>query len=1617
MLASTARRARVGVVTAALVLLATTGISAFAAYPPPPNDTATTAEILGAAPVIVTGSNVRGTNSIGTTTLGNLPSVPGPDVFYRFTPTTTGNHWITMIPWVEVPVYASSGGTVPIPNLCVYVLEADSGIFIAGSDANSRDVADTVVATLTAGVEYLIVVDSAEIAPRAQEFEFTLVVTQAPSAGPYHCAAPGFISNTLPTAVVGTLTGASNNITFVPGTGRCAIVDTGPTFLPGPDHVYAFTTGPNPSDAGDYLFSLVPHGQAWNGLLYIVDSCPPFFPFGCLGAASHTSSTLRQSETIVVTLDFDTTYYVVVDSGTLSLPDAKYTLLVDHASNWGITEVEPNNFPFEASPLLPGLHNGGQLVGPGDIDVWTLPLLAGDRLYALFDVGNAALSNIEGTLTILDPFGGVLEFDDDDGEGSVSPIATLNFRTSSFASAVAGVSAQVDGPHYLQVATATGQTLARYGLHYGVQPAGRSPALECEPNDTLDFADTSGKDYFRGTLLTNGDLDHYAFHAEAGERIYLALDGDPERDSGGADPTHPLATDAGLRVFDVDGDVLISSHNDTGLVKPGQAPDYPAEGLVFTAPASGTYVVQVYGARANMFGPGRTYELAIFRDDAAPALLEDRDPVILSIMTDFFNDTLTVTASDNAAGDSGLCSVTLAAGSVNLTLLNVNLSPGDPTSVFQIGLLDPGISGAGKLIITDCAGNTASAAVAIDADQPACGGTVQVSGRRTFFSSHPPLHAPDNQPAGPGVSGDLRINATGLIQDVDVTVTVETSRVPDVRCYLIHPDGTPIALTINRGSSSAFNLTDATFDDDAAAILSILSGDEPYTGRWRPQEAGGLALLNGREVFGTWLLNVIDSTNSNTGGSNLIRWSLDIDAGFPNPEYFAGFAEDNTGLASIQLNNADNVVLELSADFQPGDTSVAYFVRLVNPSQNGSGTIIVTDLSQNTCETPVSLAGLPDNEVPENDGRVTRDITLGAEVQLEVGSFDPIGVPSLVNVSDNVAVSEVIVDLMINTRDIGRLAATLTHDDAMAALLNRVGMTERGSVGLTKDNIWVLLDDNAPVEDDAHLEPALGSIEFFGLHQPDGRGDYIGDGISSDPRDNMLFVFEGRPSAGLWELHVGDYREQGTTRSIFRRWTATLITPGAPERYVGTARDRYPQAGICEVRIGPGSTNLLAQANFAPGAAEVDYVISLADPTQPGSGTFELVDCAGNVRAIPLTLAPQTADQNPPVVTGVVNPVTQLFEGFASDDAPGDSNIAAIELAPWSSNLQLLSVTPDGQGNAHFVVGRPDPNANGRGYVRVRDAIGFRRHMLVHIDATAPVCTGSIGPTKRYISTHGPLTIPDNDTGGVNSDIVVPDVDQVTDLDLTLNITHGFDGDIRATLLSPAFITLFNGIGSTGNDFIDTTLDDEAPLAINAGTAPFTGHWQPQAPATLSILDGNPAAGTYTLNIADTRVFNRGTFDSWSVTITSPTFPERYDGRAEDSEQWATGLCTIELAADAQNLALHVDPFEPGAAIVRYSVALANPRLPGLGTVLVSDCAGNFCVVPICLQPAIPPLLGDFNGDSAVTPADFGGFSTSFTGPDFGGFEPCDPRRVGDFDFDGDVDLADLALFQAQVQP
>jgi subtilisin-like proprotein convertase family protein len=136
-----------------------------------------------------------------------------------------------------------------------------------------------------------------------------------------------------------------------------------------------------------------------------------------------------------------------------------------------------------------------------------------------------------------------------------------------------------------------------------------------------------------------------------------------------------------------------------------------------------------------------------------------------------------------------------------------------------------------------------------------------------------------------------------------------------------------------------------------------------------------------------------------------------------------------------------------------------------------------------------------------------------------------------------------------------------------------------------------------------------------------------------------------------------------------------------------------------------------------------------------------------------------------------------------------------------------------------------------------------------------------------YTSIDGPVAIPDNDPAGRASTIPVADNRTVTDVNVTVNVTHTYDSDLTLYLITPAgtSVTLAAKRGGTGDNFRNTVFDDEATIPIASGTPPFTGSFVPETP--LSAADGISSLGAWKLKAVDSSADDTGTIDNWTLTL------------------------------------------------------------------------------------------------------------------------------------------------------
>jgi len=185
------------------------------------------------------------------------------------------------------------------------------------------------------------------------------------------------------------------------------------------------------------------------------------------------------------------------------------------------------------------------------------------------------------------------------------------------------------------------------------------------------------------------------------------------------------------------------------------------------------------------------------------------------------------------------------------------------------------------------------------------------------------------------------------------------------------------------------------------------------------------------------------------------------------------------------------------------------------------------------------------------------------------------------------------------------------------------------------------------------------------------------------------------------------------------------------------------------------------------------------------------------------------------------------------------------------------------------------------------------------------------GQTTNFTYSSGTLnaSVPDGNTTGITEGTTVSGVyGYISDIQVNLDITGGFNGDLYAYLAGPAgqFAVLLNRSGVTsGNAFgygdagFNITLNETGvnihnyESTVNPGGAQLTGTWgadgrniDPQsaagafdtAPITagLNTYNGTLPNGSWTLFISDLSSGGQSTLVSWGLTVVTVPEPQTW---------------------------------------------------------------------------------------------------------------------------------------------
>jgi subtilisin-like proprotein convertase family protein len=138
---------------------------------------------------------------------------------------------------------------------------------------------------------------------------------------------------------------------------------------------------------------------------------------------------------------------------------------------------------------------------------------------------------------------------------------------------------------------------------------------------------------------------------------------------------------------------------------------------------------------------------------------------------------------------------------------------------------------------------------------------------------------------------------------------------------------------------------------------------------------------------------------------------------------------------------------------------------------------------------------------------------------------------------------------------------------------------------------------------------------------------------------------------------------------------------------------------------------------------------------------------------------------------------------------------------------------------------------------------------------------------ETFVSTDVPKAIPDGPAGTAESQLSIPVNRVIVDMNVTVRITHEFDGDLGLYLLGPggAVVRLAFRVGHDGHNFTNTTFDDEATTPIATGSAPFSGSFIPDQ--SLTQWDGAGTIGVWVLRVTDFAANDTGRLQAWQLTF------------------------------------------------------------------------------------------------------------------------------------------------------
>ncbi len=392
------------------------------------------------------------------------------------------------------------------------------------------------------------------------------------------------------------------------------------------------------------------------------------------------------------------------------------------------------------------------------------------------------------------------------------------------------------------------------------------------------------------------------------------------------------------------------------------------------------------------------------------------------------------------------------------------------------------------------------------------------------------------------------------------------------------------------------------------------------------------------------------------------------------------------------------------------------------------------------------------------------------------------------------------------------------------------------------------------VEHETELELAAGTNDFA-IHSRNETEYFIIESRQRDGRDTSL------PDEGLAIWHVDELGSNNDEQmSATQHYELSLEQADAEfslERsasHLGDSSDLYDQAGA------EFSNSTMPNSKWWDGTASnlSVSILSIAG----GAVSFRTMLSSGGQTIHGESLAPKEIPDNTPA--GVIDSITILETAVIASARVslhithtyiGDLRLTLI--APWGDQIRLRDRQGGGANDIQVTLDESDVPALTA--LRAHSTFGA---WLLHVQDAAPVDVGTLQSWSLEFLTvaenggsvvledSSGIHIPDSDPNGITGSVSTTSTGSVGEIEVSVDITHPYSGDLRIALTSPE-----------GTEVI---LRDQ----LGAGTDNVVETYTTATTPSLETVVGESVAGSWRLKVADLLGQDVGKLNSWGMRIT-----------------------------------------------------------------------------------------------------------------------------------------------------